>query len=113
MTQDISALFATAYAEARSAFSRKDIDVSVTFESEMEEDDRYAARVVHNRTLAISHGPDPETALAALLLRIRTIAWREDFAKDVEVQVKERAHCARQRMTTLSPEDADNEAINK
>lgn len=110
---ELSILFAEAYANARAAFDRKDIDVSVTYESDMEEDDRYAARVVHNRTLAISHGPDPESALTALLLRIRTIAWREDFANSVSIQIAQKAHEARTRMHTLSPEEADNEAGSK
>lgn len=73
-SQSLDDLFDTVYREARSAFGRKDIDISVTRDMDADEDDRYVARVLLDHTLAIAHGPNPAEALDALQVRIIKLA---------------------------------------
>lgn len=130
-TQSFTDLFDTAHREATACFERKDVDVSVTRDTEMDDDSRYVARVVHNQTLAIAHGACPEEALEALIRRVCVIAWRkkteakvdgEIAAKRLEIEAEAKRYAdavlrgerdVRATMPTLSPEERDNAGASR
>jgi predicted RNase H-like HicB family nuclease len=75
-------LFDDAYREACAVFAR-DVDISVTRDTDGTDDDRYVARVLDTpRTLAIAHGETPDDALENLIEKIMQIAKRAERDAD-------------------------------